>query len=170
MPRIVVLRIGHRIPRDQRVTFHVALVGRAFGAEEVWVDQRDKDLETRVDDVVARFGGPFSVRTGVSWKRAIREWQGKAVHLTMYGEHLDDVFERIPDDDLLVVVGAGKVPGEVFEMADLNVAVGSQPHSEVAALAVLLDRLLKGKGIRRKFSGRLKVVPSPRGKVVEDTT
>ncbi len=88
----------------------------------------------------------------------------------MYGEHLDDVFERIPDDDLLVVVGAGKVPGEVFEMADLNVAVGSQPHSEVAALAVLLDRLLKGKGIRRKFSGRLKVVPSPRGKVVEDTT
>ncbi len=170
MPRIVVLRIGHRIPRDLRVTFHVALVARAFGADEVWVDQRDKDLEKRVDDVVARFGGPFSVRTGVSWKRAIREWEGRVFHLTMYGEHLDDVVQKIPEDNLLVVVGAGKVPGEVFEMADFNVAVGNQPHSEVAALAVFLDRLLKGEGIHREFSGRLRVVPSPRGKVVEDST
>ncbi len=167
VPRIVVLRIGHRIPRDSRVTTHVALVGRAFGADEVWVDERDEELERIVADAVERFGGPFTIRTGVKWKRATREWKGKVVHLTMYGEHLDDVLERVPDEDLLVVVGAGKMPGEVFDLADFNVAVGNQPHSEVAALAVFLDRLLKGEGIRKEFSGRMRVIPSPRGKVVE---
>lgn len=170
MPRIVVMRVGHRIPRDQRASTHVALVGRAFGADEVWVDKSDPELEERVNDVVQRFGGPFVVRTGVKWREAIREWEGKVVHLTMYGEHIDDVLESIPVSDLLILVGAGKMPGEVFEMADFNVAVGSQPHSEVGALAVFLDRLLKGQGIRRQFSGRLKVVPSPRGKVIEEAT
>ncbi len=145
----------------------MALVGRAFGADEVWVDERDEELERIVADAVERFGGPFTIRTGVKWKRATREWKGKVVHLTMYGEHLDDVLERVPDEDLLVVVGAGKMPGEVFDLADFNVAVGNQPHSEVAALAVFLDRLLKGEGIRKEFSGRMRVIPSPRGKVVE---
>lgn len=170
MPKIVVMRVGHRIPRDQRVSVHVALVGRAFGADEVWVDRGDPELEERVNDVVNRFGGPFTMRTGVRWRRAIRGWDGKVVHLTMYGEHMDDVLERVRDDDLLIVVGAGKMPREVFEMADLNVAVGNQPHSEVAALAVFLDRLLKGQGIRKRFPGPLRVVPSPKGKTVEETT
>ncbi len=164
------MRVGHRIPRDQRVSLHVALVSRAFGAHEVWVDKSDLELEERVRHVVDRFGGPFTVRTGVKWQRAVREWGGKVVHLTMYGEQLDEVLERIPEDDLLIVVGAGKMPREAFEMADLNVAVGNQPHSEVAALAVFLDRLLKGEGIKKRFPGPLKVVPSARGKIVEETT
>jgi tRNA (cytidine56-2'-O)-methyltransferase len=42
------------------------------------------------------------------------------------------------------VVGGPKVPAEVFDLADYNVAVGHQPHSEVAALAVFLDRLFQG--------------------------
>lgn len=168
--RIVVLRVGHRIPRDERVTTHVALAARAFGAREIWVDQEDRDLETRVRDVVDRFGGPFEIRTGVSWRGALRRWDGVVVHLTMYGEPLDDVLGVLPPRDLLVVVGAGKVPGALYGLADHNVAVGSQPHSEVSALAVFLDRLLQGEGLRRAFSGSLRVVPSPRGKVVEEPT
>jgi tRNA (cytidine56-2'-O)-methyltransferase len=170
MPKVTVLRIGHRIPRDSRVTTHVALTARAFGADEILVDQEDRELEQRVEDVVERFGGPFHIRTGINWRRTIGEWPGTVVHLTMYGEHIDDVLERIPEDDILVVVGSEKVPGEIFEMADFNVAVGNQPHSEVSALAVFLDRLLKGEGLRRVFRGRLRVIPSPRGKVVEEST
>jgi len=68
---------------------------------------------------------------------------------------------------LLVVVGAEKVPGELFELADFNVAVGNQPHSEVAALAVFLDRLFGGEELRREFPGaRRRIVPSERGKRV----
>ena len=91
------------------------------------------------------------------------------VHLTMYGLHVDDVIEELRgESELLVVVGAGKVPAEVFELSDYNVAIGHQPHSEVAALAVFLDRLYEGKELHREFEGaKLRVVPSEDGKKVE---
>ena len=167
MPRLVVLRMGHRLVRDQRMTTHVALTARALGADEVWVDREDAQLEARVADVVERFGGPFDIRTGVSLRGSIRRWEGTVVHLTMYGEPLDETLPRISRNrDLLVVVGSEKVPGDLFGRAEFNIAVGNQPHSEVAALAVFLDRFLQGEGLRRRFLGRLEVQPSARGKVV----
>ncbi len=167
MPRLVVLRIGHRLVRDQRMTTHVALTARALGADAIWVDREDAQLEARVADVVERFGGPFDIRTGMSLKGSIHRWEGTVVHLTMYGEALDETLPRIPRNrDLLIVVGSEKVPGDLFERAEFNIAVGNQPHSEVAALAVFLDRFLQGEGLRRRFLGRLEVQPSVRGKVV----
>ena len=85
----------------------------------------------------------------------------------MYGLPIDDVLERIPRDDLLIVVGAEKVPREVYDLADFNVAVGNQPHSEVAALAVFLDRLLGGRSLRGEATARIRIRPNPRGKSVE---
>ncbi len=165
---ITVLRIGHRPARDKRVTTHVALTARAFGAGRVLVDTRDPPLEKTVRSLVRRFGGTFDIETGVAWRRALKEFAGTKVHLTMYGLPLGDVLPQIPHDDLLIVVGAEKVPADVFRLADLNVAVGNQPHSEVAALAVFLDRLLAGEGIRREFDGRLRIRPSARVKDVVD--
>ncbi len=164
---IAVFRWGHRIPRDSRMTTHVALAARAFGADAIYVDTEDKELEETVNSVVKRFGGPFEIRTGVGWRRIIKEWKGTKVHLTMYGERIDDAVSKIPKDDVLIIVGAEKVPSEFYELADFNVAVGSQPHSEVAALAVFLDRLTEGKGLRKEFAGgKIRVVPNPRGKSV----
>lgn len=165
---ITVLRIGHRPARDKRVTTHVALTARAFGAGKVLVDARDPPLEKTVRDVVRRFGGPFEIETGVPWRRVLREFRGTKVHLTMYGLRLEEALPTVPRDDLLLIVGAEKVPAEVYRLADLNVAVGNQPHSEVAALAVFLDRLLTGDGLRREFRGRLRIRPSARGKDVVD--
>lgn len=165
---ITVLRIGHRPGRDKRVTTHVALTARAFGAERVLVDTRDGPLERTVQGVVRRFGGPFSIETGVSWRKVLKEWRGPKVHLTMYGLRMDDVLASIPRADLLVIVGAEKVPADLYRLADFNVAVGNQPHSEVAALAVFLDRFLGGEGLRRDFDGRLRIRPSARGKDVTD--
>ena len=168
---ITVLRIGHRPARDKRVTTHVALAARAFGAERILVDTRDSRLETTVRGVVRRFGGPFEIETGVAWRRVLAAFPGAKVHLTMYGLPLDAVLPKLPrGGDLLVVVGAEKVPSDLYRLADWNVAVGNQPHSEVAALAVFLDRLLEGEGLRREFPGRLRIRPSTRGKDVEDTT
>ena len=167
---IVVLRLGHRPSRDKRVTTHVALTARAFGAQEVWVSTKDAALEKTVESIVTRFGGEFAIKTGMKWREAIRSWKGKVVHLTMYGERLDDVLPSIAKEDLLIVVGAEKVPREVYELADVNVSVGNQPHSEIAALAVLMDRIADDDTLYMNLDGRLTVLPNPRGKTVIDNT
>jgi len=168
---IVVLRLGHRPERDKRVTTHVCLTARALGADAALVDTLDPVLERTVAGVVARFGGQFSVKTGVDWREAIRSFQGLKVHLTMYGEPIGGALRRLARSrDLLVIVGAEKVPPWVFQHADLNVAVGNQPHSEVAALAILLDRVSAGAWARRRWRGRLTVVPTRRGKRVRTRT
>lgn len=164
---ITVLRLGHRKGRDNRVTTHVGLVARAFGAGELLISTKDETTRRTIMDVASRFGGTFSVKSGIKWRRIIKEWQGTKVHLTMYGEHMDDVLLKIPkDEDLLIIVGAEKVPAEVFKAVDLNVAVGNQPHSEVAALAIFLDRFLEGDGLRKDFEGRMKIIPCKNGKKV----
>jgi tRNA (cytidine56-2'-O)-methyltransferase len=168
---IVVLRLGHRRSRDARLTTHVCLAARAFGASAVWVAEKDLALERTVASVVERFGGAFELKTGVPWKNALERFEGVKVHLTMYGEPLDRVLPRITragnGRDLMLIVGSSKVPGEVYGLSDFNVAVGNQPHSEVAALALALDRLSGGSWARAKFKGaKVAIRPSARGKVV----
>ena len=163
---IGILRLGHRYERDKRVTTHVGLVSRAFGADKMFVS-RDKNVKETIDDVTKRFGGNFKVEFYDNWKKTVKNWEGTKVHLTMYGEHINKVIKKIPRNrDLLVIVGAEKVPGEVYEMADFNVAVGNQPHSEIGALAVFLDRYFKGNALERDFEGKIKIIPSKKGKKV----
>jgi tRNA (cytidine56-2'-O)-methyltransferase len=165
---IVVLRLGHRPTRDQRVTTHVALTARALGADEIWVSTEDPGLEKTIRSVVERFGGKFKIRTGLDWRKAIKSWKGQVVHLTMYGESLSKALPTVKGKDLMIVVGAEKVPREVYDLADRNISVGNQPHSEVAALGIFMDRLKKGRTLERRFGGKLTVVPNPRGKTVID--
>ncbi|AFK22245.1 tRNA (cytidine(56)-2'-O)-methyltransferase [Pyrococcus sp. ST04] len=171
---IVVLRLGHRPERDKRITTHVALTARAFGADGIIIVSEDVDekVKASVEDVVKRWGGPFFIEFDKSWKKKIKEFNGIKIHLTMYGLHIDDVIDELKEKlktgkDFMIIVGAEKVPREVYELSDYNVAIGNQPHSEVAALAVFLDRLLEGKGLRKEFkNARLKIIPQARGKKV----
>jgi len=166
---ITVLRIGHRPERDKRVTTHICLTARALGASAVLVDRPDPTLEQTVRGVVARFGGDFRIETGVEWRKVLRSWDGPKVHLTMYGERVKAI-EKIPRrSNLLVLVGAEKVPPDAFRLADLNLAVGNQPHSEVAALAVFLDRYTQGSWTRKRLRGKLTILPSARGKRMADS-
>jgi len=67
----------------------------------------------------------------------------------------------------MVVVGSQKVPGEIFQMADYNVAVGGQPHSECAALAIFLDRFFNGKELLSNFkNAKVRVEHQRRGKKI----
>lgn len=159
--------MGHRRKRDERLTTHVCLVARAFGAERVLISEEDKELEGTVSSVVDRFGGRFKVQTGVGWRTYLRDFKGTKVHLTMYGLPVDEVVGDIPKGDILIVVGSEKVPGDVYRMVDHNIAVTNQPHSEAAALAILLDRLMEGgwKGLRFE-GGELEVIPTAHGKGV----
>lgn len=166
---ITVLRIGHRIGRDVRISTHVGLVARAFGADGiVYSGEQDSSLLKSLERICEKWGGGFEVSYRKDWRKAIKDFNGTKVHLTMYGLGINSVEQEIRKrkGDFLVVVGAEKVPREVYEMVDYNVSIGSQPHSEVAALAVFLDRLLCGKGIETNFGGELQIVPSENGKNV----
>ncbi|MFC7166187.1 tRNA (cytidine(56)-2'-O)-methyltransferase [Halospeciosus flavus] len=172
-PEVAVCRLGHRPGRDERMTTHVGLTARALGADRVvFPDNAGQSMET-VEDITSRFGGPFEVELSGEQKSLIRDWEGQVVHLTMYGERVQDVEGEIREahqereEPLLVVVGGEKVPFEVYETADWNVGVTNQPHSEVAGLAVFLDRLFEGRELEREWEGAdRKVVPKETGKKV----
>ncbi|MEM3077998.1 MAG: tRNA (cytidine(56)-2'-O)-methyltransferase [Nitrososphaerales archaeon] len=177
MAEVVVLRWGHRL-RDERLTTHVILTARALGASgAILSDVEDKDIKSTVEKVVERFGGPFFLKMGIPWRKAVKEWREKGgivVHLTAYGENIEasDVLERIKSSgkDVMVIVGSQKVPPEFYseDVSDFNVAVGNEPHSECSALAVFLDRYFEGKELLRKFKGaKVKIIPEKRGKKLE---
>jgi tRNA (cytidine56-2'-O)-methyltransferase len=173
-PPVAVLRLGHRAGRDERTTSHVGLTARALGADRVILAGEAGSRRETIEDITDRFGGPFAVETTESPGAVLADWDGSIVHLTMYGlpvqEELPDVkgaFES--GTPLLVVVGAEKVPFSVYERADWNLAVTNQPHSEIAALAVFLDRLFEGAELDREWvDADREVVPQATGKRVED--
>ena len=171
--RIEVLRLGHRPERDKRITTHVGLTARALGAARMRIAETDEGVVRPIASVAARFGGSFQVGSGTGWKSPVKQWKeagGQVVHLTMYGLPLGEAVPaiRAAGKDVLVVVGAEKVPADLYTLADHNVAVGSQPHSEVAALALLLDRLRGGAWEGDAFPGAtMRVVPTAHGKRIE---
>ncbi len=168
---ITVLRIGHRPQRDKRVTTHVALVARAFGAKSVLVNSNDPKLEATINAVSENFGGDMEITTGTGVFGPIKKFEGLKVHLTMYGVPLSKFIEEYEkmdkDQDVLLIVGAEKVPRQVYEMVDHNVAVSNQPHSEIAALALILDRMTGGAWEDLELSdGKFTIIPDDRGKNV----
>lgn len=171
---VVVCRLGHRPGRDERMTTHVGLTARALGADRVILPENAGQSKRTVEDITTRFGGPFSVELSDSQNALVRGWDEKVIHLTMYGERIQDVEGEIREahrnKSLLIVVGGEKVPFEIYEHADWNVGVTNQPHSEVAGLAVFLDRLYEGRELERKWEGAdRRVVPKATGKKVEST-
>lgn len=170
MSEITILRINHRPFRDKRITTHVALTARAMGASRIFIDSEDSELEETLNKVNSSFGGKFETRTGTNWKKELKDFQGIKVHLTMYGLPVDEAIPRIresfADKDLMIVVGASKVPPEAYQGSSYNIAVTNQPISEVSALAIFLDRLFSGRELSNDFDGKLKIYPAEKGKNV----
>ena len=171
---IRVLRVGQRYVRDDRTLTHLCLVSRALGAESIYLEDAEKDVVGTLEEVNRTWGGEFKAVLGSSWKKVIQEAKKegrKVVHLTMYGVPIQEaVGELRKEGKLLLVVGGPKVPGKVYHEADYNVSVTSQPHSEIAALAIVLHEIQSGEELKRAFQkSRLRILPSARGKrVVEN--
>jgi len=170
--KLVVLRLGHRKERDKRATTHVCLAARALGANGVVLSgENDPKIVDGVRKVVQNWGGDFRVEYRMDWKKVLKRAKAdgfRIVHLTMYGERLQDVVGKIRRKrKLMVVVGSEKVPGIVYSLADYNVAVSNQPHSEIAALAVFLHDFFEGKELGKRFrNAKIAVFPQERGKKV----
>ena len=175
-----VLRLGYRKGRDPRITTHLALVSRALGATNfLLAGHRAPKAVVHRSDVLEQllvFVACEHVEGAMGWLRRFTQHDagdgepGVAVHLTMYGEPYREVIPRIRRDrPVVVIVGGAKVPSDVFEYAQYNVAVGNQPHSEVAALALFMEGWYGQGGTERHFAdARLVIEPSARGKSVID--
>ena len=165
---ISVLRLSHRVARDPRISTHCGLVARALGADEIiYSGEHDESMLKGLEETVQRWGGPFSAKYEKDWKKCVAEYRKKGysiVHLTMYGMPLKK--GGIGKRKMLVVIGGEKVPPEVYQTSDYNIAIENQPHSEVAALAVFLHECCKPKKFR---NARIHIVPQEKGKrVIEE--
>ena len=165
---ISVLRLGHRLKRDERISTHCGLVARALGAGKIiYSGEKDEKMLNTIKNVSDRWGGRFSAEYNGNWRKIINSYKKKKhviVHLTMYGIPFEKAIRKIKKQrNILIIIGSEKVPPEVYNLADYNIAVTNQPHSEVAALAIFLNSLNR----KAKFSkARLKIVPQAKGKKV----
>ena len=169
---IVVLRLNHR-PRDFRVTTHACLTARAFGANGVIIaDTEAKGIIEKIDSLSIAWGGGFWVRDSVATDRVINVWRslgGVIINLSMYGEDLRNVLSdlyflrHVQLKPFLVMVGSSKVPAKMYTIADYNISITNQPHSEVAALAIFLDKI-HGGNWPRYTEGKVRMNPSLKGK------
>jgi len=151
-----------------RITTHVALTARAFGAGKVILSgEKDDKIIESVTDVAKRWGCDFKITYKKNWKRIIREFKGTKVHLAMFGLNLPDKINELKSKkgNLLIIIGGEKVPSEVFHMVDYNLAIGNQPHSEVAALAVFMHEYTEGLEFKVKFKcAKVRVEPQEIGR------
>lgn len=168
---ITVLRLGHRLGRDERISTHCGLVARALSADAIiYSGEHDDGTMKSVKETAERWGGKFSVSYEQNWKKIVAGHRRKgfcAVHATMYGIPVQDAIKALRKKrKILFIIGGEKVPGELYSLADYNIAITNQPHSEVAALAVFLHEYFKGKELKKKFKGRIRIVPQESGKKI----
>ena len=174
--KVDVLRLNHRINRDKRATAHLFLTARAFGADEaLYSGQRDQKIEESIEKVNESWGESFEVKYIEDWRKTIEQWKkhgGEVIHLTMYGLPLKDTIQQIRESpkDKLIVVGGAKVPGTVYELADWNISITSQPHSEISSLGVFLHELYRGRELSKVFEkAKIKIIPQAKGKKIVRT-
>jgi len=91
---IIAFRLGHRLPRDERITTHVCLVARTFGAGSIiYSGQKDHSLEKSVKTIVENWGGNFSIEhepKPIKRLEKLKEAGFSLVHLSAYGEPIQD--------------------------------------------------------------------------------
>ena len=174
--RVYVLRLNHRISRDKRVTTHLLLTARAFGADGAFYSgQRDEKIDESIKKMNKSWGGQFEMKHVQDWRKVIKQCKevgAEVIHLTMYGLPVQDVIQQIKESpkDKLIVVGGAKVPGILYELADWNVSITSQPHSEISALSIFLHELHEGEELCRIFEkAKIKIIPQAKGKKIVKT-
>ncbi|MBS3052242.1 MAG: tRNA (cytidine(56)-2'-O)-methyltransferase [Candidatus Aenigmarchaeota archaeon] len=167
--QITILRLGHRIFRDQRITTHCGLTARAFDASDMtYCGEKDEKMEDSIKKVANAWGDVFEVKYEKNWKQFIKESKnhGKTiVLLTMYGIDSHSIINELRSkEQLIVVIGSEKVPSDIYSFVDYQVAITNQPISEVSALGIFLDRFFENKPDKKFENSKIKVVPQLRGK------
>jgi tRNA (cytidine56-2'-O)-methyltransferase len=167
---IIILRIGHRKERDKRISTHIGLMSRAFLADKIiYSGEHDDSLIDSVNKVSKAWGGEFMAEYSKNYIKTINEYKSKGfkiAHLTMYGLPIKGKLKELKKEkNLLVIAGGEKVPRDVYELADYNISITNQPHSELGALAIFLDRVNDGRELSEEIKGlKKRIKPSANGK------
>ncbi len=169
---IQILRLNHRIHRDERLTTHVALTARAFLSSKLYYSgQKDSSFETSIKKVNKQFGSKFNIEYTKNPLKLIQNKKKSKftiIHLTAYGLQLPKIIKKIKNKNILIIVGGAKVEPEYYKLSDFNISITSQPISEVSALAVFLHEFLKGKELTSTFkNAKTKIIPSEFKKIIK---
>ena len=70
---IEVVRIGQRVVRDDRVTTHVALVSRSFGAEKIYMTEVNPEIKETLEKINENWGGNFEIEFIEKWKTIVKK-------------------------------------------------------------------------------------------------
>ena len=163
---IKILKLDHRPFRDKRITTHCALVSRAFGSNEfLYAGVCDNELEKNIINTNERWGDlGFKITYLEEPLEYVKEYKGKGIiiHLTMYGGKILEYIQEIKKNkkEMLIIIGGPKVPGDYYELADFNISVTNQPHSEVAALAIILNYLNPEFLEKDLFESKIEIIPN----------
>ena len=165
-----ILRLSHRIARDKRISTHLALTARAFLADKMYYSgDKDTSLESSTEKLNKKFGSTLAIEHVKDPVKLVKEKKAKnykIIHLTMYGLELKAELPKIKKfRNLLILIGSEHVPFEFYNLADINLSITNQPHSELSALALLLYELRKDKILQYK-NAQLKIKPCKLGKKI----
>lgn len=87
--QITIVRYGHRIIRDARVTTHCALVARALGAKKmILIGEEDLNFKNQIQKINEEWGGKFEIEFNKTWKECFKKLKKEnttIIHNTMYG-------------------------------------------------------------------------------------
>jgi tRNA (cytidine56-2'-O)-methyltransferase len=163
---MIIFRLGHRIERDKRTSTHVALVGRLFGMKKfIYSGDKDESLEKSIKKVYDEWGGSAEIEYCKNSLKTLKNLKkdNVIIHLTMYGIRFEEYIEEVKKiKNMVIVVGASKVPNEVYKIADYNLAITNQPHSEISALGIFLYSIKPPEN----YTGKLMIIPQKNGKKV----
>ena len=167
--QIEILRLNHRIGRDVRVSTHVALTARAFGAVKLYYSgQKDSNMEKSVNGINKRFGSNFQIehiKKDIELVKDKKRLGFVIVHLTMYGKDFIYSKPKIKNKNLLIIVGGEKVEPDFYQLSDFNLSVTNQPISEVSALGVFLYEIF---GYRKEFdNAEVTIIGKEKGKLLK---
>ena len=89
----------------------------------------------------------------------------------MYGEQCNKtIIKNLKNQEkILIILGSQKVDSLFYEIADLNLSIGNQPHSELSALTILLYELVDNNidFLYRDFkNGKKRIIPSKKSKKI----
>lgn len=166
---IEILRLNHRIGRDPRISTHVALTARAFGASKIYYSgDKDSKLEENINKLTKKFGGLFEIEHLKDEIKLIEEKKSKnfnIIHLTVYGKDFRKYKNKLKNKNLFIIVGGEKVVPEFYNISNFNLSVTNQPISEVSALGVFLYEI---NGYKDSFNdAKISIVGKEKGKLIK---
>ena len=146
---------------------------RAFGASNVtFASPKNGRLIKYFKSLNRRWGGTFSVDFTNNWREFLKTKKNyKIVYLTRYGVPINKVEYTLKTyKNILIIVTITEAAKNLYQMADFNVSITTQPHAATSAVAVFLHHFFEGRELSLHFeNAQYKIVPEERRVHVEKT-